>query len=193
MNFRRWFYAPLLAASVVVGMTVAACGQSNSGSPSVGQSESKASAASHSSAPRSQPSSAGQPVAASDSTTSGEKPCNLMSTAAIDAFTGAPEPNALIANATADANGNGSDYSCKFEYWSGGTANAGTMTLRGMIEFVCGPSAKGNPAVTYPNSRFFKIGSMPASIVVGLNSNKPGTVPASVLNHAMDLAKAEGC
>jgi hypothetical protein len=183
----------VLAASAVVGMMVAACGQSNSGSPSVGQSESKAPAASHSSAPASQPSSAEQSAVTGGSTTSGAKPCNLMSTSAIDAFTGAPEPNALVPNAIADANDNGVDYSCKFEYWSGGAANAGTMTLRGMIEFVCGPSAVGNPAVTYPNSRFFKIGSMPASIVVGLNSNKPGTVPASVLNHAMDLAKAEGC
>lgn len=192
MNYKKWFYAPALTASIVVGMMVAACSQSNSGSPSVGQPASKAPTASHSSAPASRPS-AEHSVAAGGSTTSDAKPCNLMSTSAIDAFTGAPEPNALVPNATADANGNGVDYSCKFEYWSGGAANAGTMTLRGMIEFVCGPNAVGNPAVTYPNSRFFKIGSTPASIVVGLNSNKPGTVPGSVLNHAMDLAKAEGC
>ncbi|HEY6276528.1 MAG TPA: hypothetical protein VIX86_09375 [Streptosporangiaceae bacterium] len=121
------------------------------------------------------------------------KPCNLMSTSDIDAFTGSPVPNALVSSSTADSNDNGVDYSCKFEYWSGGSANAGTMTLRGMLEFVCGPSAVGNSAVTYPNSRFFKIGSMPASIVVGLNGNNPGTVPASVLDRAESLAKSEGC
>lgn len=116
-----------------------------------------------------------------------------MSTSDIDAFTGNPAPNALVPSATADTNDSGIDYSCKFEYWSGGAANAGTMTLLGLIEFVCGPNAVGNPAVTYPNSRFFKIGSTPASIVVGLNSNTPGNVPASVLDRAEGLAKAEGC
>jgi hypothetical protein len=119
--------------------------------------------------------------------------CNLMSTSDIDAFTGNPSPNALVPNATADSSDSGVDYSCKLEYWSGGAANVGTMTLLGLIEFVCGPNAVGNPAVTYPNSRFFKIGSTSASIVVGLNSNNPGHVPASVLDHAEVLAKAGGC
>jgi len=116
-----------------------------------------------------------------------------MNTSDIDAFTGNPSPNALVPNATANSNNSGVDYSCKLEYWSGGAANVGTMTLRGLIEFVCGPNAVGNPAATYPNSRFFKIGSTPASIVVGLNSSKAGNVPAPVLDHAEVLAKAEGC
>jgi hypothetical protein len=124
---------------------------------------------------------------------SDSKACKLMSTSDIDAFTGNPSPNALVPNATADSSDSGVDYSCKLEYWSGGAANAGTMTLRGIIEFVCGPNAVGNPAVKYPNSRFFKIGATSASIVVGLNSNNPGNVPSSVLDHAESLAKAEGC
>jgi hypothetical protein len=75
---------------------------------------------------------------------SGSKACNLMSTSDIDAFTGNPSPNVLVPNATADSSGSGVDYSYKLEYWSGGAANAGTMTLRGIIEFVCGPNAVGN-------------------------------------------------